>query len=133
MDINLDDDLIDYLIYISGSLDKVSNNSQLMLEYEKIIEVIEKQGGAQIQTKKTNELLGDDDDGYSDDYGNDFEDSKHDDKIKSNSQDLMKDDDKEEIQQDNNQQETEGQQQLEGEGELDQELDDEQMISIAEN
>mmetsp|Transcript_30237 Transcript_30237/g.26796 ORF Transcript_30237/g.26796 Transcript_30237/m.26796 type:complete len:125 (+) Transcript_30237:126-500(+) len=124
MDINLDDDLIEYLIFESGVLDKIGSSNHLMLQYSKIVDIVELQGNAPIETQKTDDLLGDD---YSDDYGNDFEESDKGNKIKSNSQDLMQEDSEQEPQQPEPQMPT-------GEGEgLDDEIDDEQMISIAEN
>lgn len=126
MDINLDDDLIDYLIYASGTLDKIGNSSHLMLEYNKIIELIEA-AGTQSPSNQAEQLLNDDN--YSDDYGNDFEEQK----------DNKEDNEDEESQYTQPQvkpsQDTEPQQITgeEGEGELDEEIDDEQMISIAEN
>lgn len=127
MDINLDDDLIEYLIYASGTLDKIGNSNNLMLEYNKIIELVES-AGEQPLSKHAEELLNEDN--YSDDYGNDFEEPKA---------------EKEDVEEEEESQDMHAQANAplgsdlpkateeEGEGELDEEIDDEQMISIAEN
>lgn len=124
MDISLDTDLIDYLIYISGVTDKVGNSKSLMIEYNKILELLDKSGNA----KKGESQLPDkgsqkeDKHDYSDDYGNDFEDTAKNDKPKETTSEPKETDE-------NNQE-----YRAEGEGdELDQEIDDEEMISIAEN
>lgn len=124
MDINLDDDLIEYLIYISGSLDKIGSTNHLMLEYNKITELVESSGEDAL-SKKAEELLNDDN--YSDDYGNDFDEPKEEKEEEEESQEIQP--------LSKAPMETEPQQITgeEGEGELDEEIDDEQMISIAEN
>lgn len=127
MDINLDDDLIEFLIYVSGSLDKVGSTSHLMLEYNKITELVESSGEDAL-SKKAEELLNEDN--YSDDYGNDFDEPKEekDEEESQEIQPLSKAPLETEPQQMTGE-EGEG----EGEGDLDEEIDDEQMISIAEN
>lgn len=130
MDINLDDELIEYLIFTSGTLDKIGSSNYLMLEYSKIVDIVETEGQASENpyAKQADDLLNDENDDdndendYSDDYGNDFEEPK---------------DEKEEESQDNqfqdNQPDDTEPQQPTGDDELDEEIDDEQMISIAEN
>lgn len=128
MDIVIDDDLIEYLVFISGTLEKIGRSSNLMLEYEKIMELI--LTGAD-ESEVDENVAGDAGNDYSDDYGNDFEDKveesdqavEHPEPAQSQPQDqdpIIEDE------QDPNDQIDEG------EG-LDQEIDDEEMISIAEN
>lgn len=114
MDINLDPDLIDYLVYISGVTDKVGNSSNLMIEYNKIVEMLDKNVMKE-ESKDAEKLLNKEtENDYSDDYGNDFEDQH------KQPQTTEPKDTEQQLQ--------------EAEGEdLDQEIDDEEMISIAEN
>ena len=125
MDISLDSDLIDYLVYISGVTDKVGNSKSLMIEYSKILELLEKplaQNEGGIQASKIPAQNEEDKHDYSDDYGNDFEEIAKNDKPKDTTSEPKETDE-------NNQE-----YRAEGEGdELDQEIDDEEMISIAEN
>jgi hypothetical protein len=123
MDISLDADLIDYLIYISGVTDKVGNSKSLMVEYNKILDLFGKTGSRQ-DGAIANKSAQDEDDkhDYSDDYGNDFEETAKNDKPRETTSEPKETDD-------NNQDDR-----PEGEGDdLDQEIDDEEMISIAEN
>lgn len=131
MDINLDDDLIEYLIFVSGHLDRIGNSPNLMIEYGKIIEIVES-GGSGAYAKSAEDLLKETE---SDGYGDDFEEPKTGEEAKQPSQefnqekdDMLDDDDEPDAAQQNEQN-----QQNEGEGELDEEIDDEQMIGIAEN
>lgn len=126
MEILLDDDLLEYLVFISGVTDKIGKNHQLMLEYSKIIDMANESAEEPDVEKDAEQLLNEaqDDQDYSDEYGNDFEDNEK---------------------QDEEPQETEPQytepkiteeQAPPAEGEdddLDQEIDDEEMINIAEN
>lgn len=125
MDISLDADLIDYLVYISGVTDKVGNSKGLMIEYNKILELLEKpatQNAGGVQPSNNTANNEDDKHDYSDDYGNDFEEiAKHDKPKESTSEPKETNENNQEYR-------------AEGEGdELDQEIDDEEMISIAEN
>lgn len=132
MDLSLDDDLIQYLVYYTGSFEKIGRSNSLMLEYEKMMKLI--QGG----TSEQNDANEDPQD-YSDDYANDFEDKVDDSgqidedipaPVESKPEQEEVDDydlKQTELQQNDPQKPTE-----EGEG-LDQEFDDEEMISIAEN
>lgn len=125
MDISLDADLVDYLVYISGVTDKVGNSKSLMIEYNKILELLDKSATTKkADTQSSDKLAQDEDDkhDYSDDYGNDFEETAKNDKPKESTSEPK---DTDENQQDYK---------PEGEGdEFDQEIDDEEMISIAEN
>lgn len=123
MDIPLDDDLIDYLIFEAGSLEKVGKGNNLMVEYEKIIKLVEDGKGVKDQSKHTEDIL--EDDNYSDDYGNDFEEAKHSEQLEESNEHKVNV---------NAPKESEPQQPTGGdEDEMDEEIDDEQMISIAEN
>jgi hypothetical protein len=122
MDINLDDDLVDYLIFEAGTLEKIGKNDSLMVEYEKIIKLVEAGKGIKDHSKNTDDIL---DDNYSDDYGNDFEEAKNSEKLEESNEHKVNV---------SAPKESEPQQPTGGdEGELDEEIDDEQMISIAEN
>ena len=124
MDINLDDDLIDYLIFLSGTTEKMGKSNHLWLEYSKISEFVEGLVDDSAYDRKVSDLLKDDND-ISDDYGNDFEEPKSEPKKKESFDDNQY---AEKIQP----QETEPQK-IEDEGELDQEITDEEMIGLAEN
>src|SRR5574343_1323114 len=85
MDISLDADLVDYLVYISGVTDKVGNSKSLMIEYNKILELLDKSATTKkADTQSSDKLAQDEDDkhDYSDDYGNDFEETAKNDKPK---------------------------------------------------
>jgi hypothetical protein len=75
MDINLDSDLIDYLIYLSGTTEKIGKTNHLWLEYSKISDFVEGLADDGAYDRKVSDLLKDDNDA-SDDYGNDFEEPK---------------------------------------------------------
>jgi len=120
MDINLDDELIEYLIFMSGTLERIGSSNYLMLDYSKIVSIVEQDEDAPIETQKTDDLLGNDD---SNGYGDDFEEEKAEDPLKTESQESAKEESKKEP----------TPQQPGGEENLDEEIDDEQMISIAEN
>lgn len=122
MDIAIDDDLVDYLIYVSGSLEKVGRSSNLMLEYQKIMNLIQNGNDEDGDVVGNDVDAGDD---YSDDYGNDFEDKVDESVDKSNAQNTQQ-------VADQDQEEPTPAAQTEGEG-MDQEIDDEEMIGIAEN
>ena len=96
-----------------------------MIEYSKILELLEKplaQNEGGIQASKIPAQNEEDKHDYSDDYGNDFEEIAKNDKPKDTTSEPKETDE-------NNQE-----YRAEGEGdELDQEIDDEEMISIAEN
>lgn len=124
IDISLDADLIEYLIYISGVTDKVGNSKSLMIEYAKIIDLLDSAAPAKHADTHTSDKPADDDDkqDYSDDYGNDFEDAAKADEPKQTASGPKDTDD--------NQQDY----RPDGEGDdFDQEIDDEEMIGIAEN
>lgn len=125
MDINLDDDLINYMIYISGTAEKIGKTSHLMLEYNKISDFVESLVDDGAYNNKSEDLLKDDND-VSDDYGNDFEEPKPEPKQKDDSYEDN------EYAEESQPQET-NQRNMEGEGELDQEITDEEMIGLAEN
>lgn len=136
MDINLDDDLIEYLVYVSGTLDKIGNSNHLMLEYEKIVDIVESKKDDNPYGKQADDILNDND--YSDDYGNDFEEPKA--KRQDDYADEQEDqdyqdghDESQDKQYQESQPNDDEEPQPTGEGELDEEIDDEQMISIAEN
>lgn len=138
MDINLDSDLIEYLIYLSGVLEKIGSSNHLMLEYSKIVEIAEKQDSEdspkpQKDDRKSTDLLGDD---YSDGYGDDFEDDKNDQTGASQDVDGSKDQElKKLIATDDKDPdvETEKSKDQHDSQDEDAEIDDEQMITIAEN
>lgn len=138
MDINLDSDLIEYLIYLSGVLEKIGSSNHLMLEYSKIVEIAEKQDSEdspkpQKDDRKSTDLLGDD---YSDGYGDDFEDDKNDQTGASQDVDGSKDQElKKLIATDDKEPdvETEKSKDQHDSQDEDAEIDDEQMITIAEN
>lgn len=127
MEIHLDDDLIDYLVYASGTLDKVENSKGLMLEIDKILDVVKDQEDQEVENVYANQeedLMNQQPD-ESEDYADEFDDSKVNKR--------QNDQDQDPVVQDEDPLETEPQKPT-GEGEdLDEEIDDEQMISIAEN
>jgi flagellar motor switch/type III secretory pathway protein FliN len=125
MDINLDDDLIDYMIYISGTAEKIGKTSHLMLEYSKISDFVESLVDNGAYNNKSEDILKDDND-VSDDYGNDFEEPKSEPKQKNDSYEDNEYAEESQPQNTNHQN-------MEGEGELDQEITDEEMIGLAEN
>lgn len=135
MDIVIDDDLVDYLIFVSGTLEKIGRSSNLMIEYEKILKLIQEG-----KSESDNEVHDEAPQEYSDDYGNDFEekaDESHNSRPHApNADDHLEDDnDYNDKDHDDHLQESQPDPQKptdEGEG-LDQEIDDEEMISIAEN
>ena len=135
MDIVIDDDLVDYLIFVSGTLEKIGRSSNLMIEYEKILKLIQEG-----KSESDNEVHDEAPQEYSDDYGNDFEekaDESHNSRPHAPHVDdnLEDDNDYTDKDHDDHLQESQPDPQKptdEGEG-LDQEIDDEEMISIAEN
>jgi hypothetical protein len=120
----LDDDLIDYLIFLSGTTEKMGKTNHLWLEYSRISEFVEGLVDDGAYDRKVSDLLKDDNDA-SDDYGNDFEEPKSESKKKDSFDDNQ-------YAEDSQPQETEPHK-MEGEGELDQEITDEEMIGLAEN
>ena len=72
MDVNLDQELIDYLIFCSGSLDKIGRSNSMMIEYEKINTIIDQEDDDEPHPA-TN--TGPDAD-YSEDYANEFDDTQ---------------------------------------------------------
>lgn len=138
MDINLDNDLIEYLIYLSGVLEKIGSTNHLMLEYSKIVDLAEKEDSEesskpQKDDRKSTDLLGDD---YSDGYGDDFEDDKPDKTGTSQDIDGSKDQElKKLIATEDKDPEIETEKSKDQDDLQDEnaEIDDEQMITIAEN
>ena len=134
MDINLDSDIIDYLVFLSGVPDKMGDTNHLMLEYAKIVDLATQEEDApKGEERKSTDLLEDD---YSDGYGDDFEDDKK--ESVQESQEVPKETEldidqqmereiQQELAKEGQNPETE---EAEGEGA---DIDDEQMISIAEN
>jgi len=123
MDLAVDDDLISYLIFVSGTLEKIGKTNNLMLEYDKIMKLIE-QGGEDdhLEHKETDEILNEPHD-YSEEYSNDFKDKPY---------EQPKEKPQESVPEEPEGQRPTDEAEAEGEG-LDQEIDDEEMISIAEN
>jgi len=124
MDILLDSDLLDYLVFETGTVEKIGKSNHLMIEYEKILKIVQntEAAAAPDSSKNTEEDILNDE---SDNYGDDFEDPKESEKVDESQEQSYKQDLPDQV---------ESQQQPNGEGDdLDEEIDDEQMISIAEN